>query len=199
VIDAEKHSIAPAHRQTATRFPGPGKLAFSRRKDYHPVSRTPELRLLKGRRADRLFVTPRGKPWTTGNAQETLQRLLGILGLPRFTLHRLRATGPVALKLLGFENSAIRALTWHTSDQNQELCLHGVDHHPLAKAAQEALDGSLPICWRVRMKTRTPGSSWAWLAEQPARRAATANRLPTSIVRTSRKRKAGKIRRKSAL
>jgi integrase len=94
---------------------------------------------MKGRRPDVLFVTPRGVPWTTANAQETLQRLLANLGLPRFTLHGLRATGPVALKMLGFENRAIRALTGHTSDGNLETYLAGVDHYPLARQAQEAL------------------------------------------------------------
>ncbi|HWL67401.1 MAG TPA: hypothetical protein VNS22_03350, partial [Geminicoccus sp.] len=73
-------------------------------------------------------------------AQETLARLLGHLGLERYTLHGLRATGPVALKLLGFENRAIRALTGHTSDANLEVYLRGVDHYPLARQAQEALE-----------------------------------------------------------
>lgn len=106
-----------------------------------PDSLARTLDAMRGRHLGRLFVTPRGLAWTTGNAQETLQRLLGYLKLPRYTLHGLRATGPVALKLLGFENRAIRALTGHTSDQNLELYLRGVDHYPLAKAAQEALEG----------------------------------------------------------
>jgi integrase len=95
---------------------------------------------MQGKHPARLFVTPRGKPWKLGSAQETLQRLLGILGLPRYTLHGLRATGPVALKMLGFENRAIRALTGHTSDANLGVYLRGVDHYPLAKASQEALE-----------------------------------------------------------
>lgn len=87
----------------------------------------------------RLFVTPRGEAWTTSNAQETLRRILRILGLPRYTLHGLRATGPVALKMLGFENRTIRSLTGHTSDANLEVYLDGVDHYSLARQAQEAL------------------------------------------------------------
>lgn len=87
----------------------------------------------------RLFATPRGEAWTVGNAQETLARLLKNLGIERYTLHGLRATGPVALKMLGFENRAIRALTGHTSDSNLETYLRGVDHHALARPAQEAL------------------------------------------------------------
>lgn len=97
---------------------------------------------MQGRRKDRLFVTPRGQAWTTGNAQETLARLLAHLKLPRFTLHGLRATGPVALKMLGFENRAIRTLTGHSSDRNLEIYLQGVEGYPLAKAAQEALAGA---------------------------------------------------------
>lgn len=100
------------------------------------------LAAMLGRRADRLFVTPRGQRWTTGNAQESLARLLAHLKLPRFTLHGLRATGPVALKMLGFENRAIRTLTGHTSDRNLEIYLQGVEGYPLAKAAQEALAGA---------------------------------------------------------
>lgn len=95
---------------------------------------------MRGRRADCLFVTPRGRRWTTANAQETLQTLLTNLGLPRHTLHGLRATGPVALKMLGFENRAIRALTGHASDAALEVYLRGVDHYPLAREAQEALE-----------------------------------------------------------
>lgn len=48
--------------------------------------------------------------------------------------------GPCALKMLGFENRAIRSLTGHTSDKNLELYLDGVQHLPLAKAAQTALE-----------------------------------------------------------
>jgi integrase len=105
-----------------------------------PTSLARTLATMQGRHPDRLFVTPRGQAWTTSNAQETLLRLVEQLGLERYTLHGLRATGPVALKLLGFENRAIRALTGHTSDQNLEVYLAGVDHYPLAREAQEALE-----------------------------------------------------------
>lgn len=94
---------------------------------------------MKGRHKTRLFVTPRGRAWTTGNAQETLQRLLKHLGLERYTLHGLRATGPVALKVLGFENRAIMAVTGHKSSAALEIYLRGVVHYPLAREAQEAL------------------------------------------------------------
>ena len=104
-----------------------------------PDSLAEVLKSMKGRHSQRLFVTPRGESWTTGNAQETIRRLLRQLKLPRYTLHGLRSTGPVALKMLGFENRAIRALTGHTDDKTLEVYLRGVDHYPLAKAAQEAL------------------------------------------------------------
>jgi hypothetical protein len=106
-----------------------------------PAPLATAIEAMRGRGATRLFVTPRGRPWTTANAQETLARLLEQLGLARYTLHGLRATGPVALKMLGFENRAIRALTGHTSDRNLEVYLRGVEHYPLAREAQEALAG----------------------------------------------------------
>jgi hypothetical protein len=47
----------------------------------------------------------------------------------------LRAATPQFRALL-----IVYALTGHTSDQNLELYLRGVDHYPLARAAQEALE-----------------------------------------------------------
>jgi hypothetical protein len=128
--DAESRTLTLSQGKTevALRIHVPGPLAAA-------------IEAMRGRSATRLFVTPRGKAWTTGNAQETLARLLEQLGLPRHTLHGLRATGPVALKMLGFENRAIRSLTGHTSDRNLEVYLRGVEHYPLAREAQEALAG----------------------------------------------------------
>lgn len=94
---------------------------------------------MQDRHSDRLFVTPQGKPWTVLNAQETLRRLLAQLKLPRHTLHGLRATGPVALKMLGFENRAIRELTGHREDRTLEIYLKGVDGAGLRFQAQDAL------------------------------------------------------------
>jgi hypothetical protein len=45
----------------------------------------------------------------------------------------------VVLKMLGFDNWAIRTLTGHTSDRNLELYLRGVASYPLARQAQQAL------------------------------------------------------------
>lgn len=94
---------------------------------------------MAGRHRDRLFVTPQGKAWTTLNAQETLRRLLAQLKLPRHTLHGLRATGPVALKMLGFENRVIRELTGHREDRTLEIYLKGVDGADLRFRAADAL------------------------------------------------------------
>jgi integrase len=88
---------------------------------------------------DVLLTTPRGVPWTVQNAEETLLTMRARLKLPRYTLHGLRATGPQALKMMGAENRAIRALTGHTSDKNLEVYLAGTDDYTLAKQVQTAL------------------------------------------------------------
>jgi integrase len=96
-------------------------------------------RVMSDRDPTRLLVTPRGKPWTKVNAEETLLSLRARLEIPRYTLHGLRATGPQALKMLGLENRAIRSLTGHDSDRNLEVYLQGVDEYPMARRAQEML------------------------------------------------------------
>jgi hypothetical protein len=105
-----------------------------------------------GHYCERLLVTPRGRPWTTVNAEETLLSLRFRLGLDRYTLHGLRATGPQALKLLGLENRAIRSLTGHDSDRNLEIYLRGVEEYPLARQAKEMLDGALGAVLRQSME-----------------------------------------------
>ncbi|MBR0683552.1 tyrosine-type recombinase/integrase [Roseomonas eburnea] len=130
------------------------------------------------RHPTRLFVTPRGKAWTTGNAQEALARLVNQPGIERYTLHGLRKTGPSALKMLGFENRAIRSLTGHTSDKNLELYLDGVQHLPLAKAAQEALEdvfGSVIAEAEARANARR----FNGVTGRAARAAKTVNKLKT--------------------
>ncbi|HVB68004.1 MAG TPA: hypothetical protein VNE67_09135 [Acetobacteraceae bacterium] len=143
------------------------------------------LEAMRGRCAGRLFVTPRGRAWTTANAQETLATLRRVLRLPRYTLHGLRATGPVALKMLGFENRAIRALTGHTNDRNLELYLRGVQHYPLARAAQEALEAQFAELLNAaetganrRRFSGTTGKAARRLRSQSPVEAA--NRLPTA-------------------
>lgn len=105
-----------------------------------PASLARAFTVMAGRHPLRRFVTPRGKAWTTSNAQETLARLVEQLDLEHYTLHGLRKTGPSALKMLGFENRAIRSLAGHTSDKNLEFYLNDVQHLLLAKAAQQALE-----------------------------------------------------------
>lgn len=138
---------------------------------------------MAGRHPERLFTTPRGKAWTTDNAQTSLARLLAQLGLPRYTLHELRAIGAVALKALGLENRAVRALTGHTSDQNLELYLRGVDHYPLARQAQEALEGQFSDLL-AEAGTEANERSYSGVTGRAARKARavgkpSANRLPT--------------------
>jgi|GEM_PF-4709234 len=134
-------SLSPQHynpeQQTLTLTQGKTDTALVL---HVPPSLAAAFTRMRGRNKDRLFVTPRGVPWDTKNAQETMRRILSILQLDRYTLHGLRATGPVALKLLGFENRAIRALTGHTSDANLDIYLRGTEHYPLAVQAQNALE-----------------------------------------------------------
>ena len=96
---------------------------------------------MSGRLEHRLLVTPRGKPWTVSNAEEHLLVLRTNLGIDRYTLHGLRATGPTALKMLGFENRQIRELTGHDSDATLEVYLRGAGGYEMAREAQEALEG----------------------------------------------------------
>lgn len=121
-------------------------LAFVQQKTGKPVAlHIPEILaeafapISRGRTHNRLLLSPRGKPWTVVNAEETLLSLRTRLGIARYTLHGLRATGPQALKMLGLENRAIRSLTGHESDRNLEVYLHGVEQYPMAKQAQEML------------------------------------------------------------
>lgn len=89
------------------------------------------LATMAGRHPERLLVTPRGEPWTTSNAQETLRRMLANLGLPRFTLHGLhglRATGTTALVMAGVPNRAGRALTGHQDDKTSKDYTRGAAH-----------------------------------------------------------------------
>jgi hypothetical protein len=97
-------------------------------------------------------VTPRGKPWTTVNAEETLLSLRVRLSLSRYTLHGLRATGPQSLKMLGLENRAIRSLTGHDSDRNLEVYLRGLAEYPLARQAQEMLGEAFDIVLRQSLQ-----------------------------------------------
>ncbi len=95
---------------------------------------------MAGRRTDRLLVTPRGQAWLPGNAQETLATLRGTLDTGRYTLHGLRATGPVALVGLGFSPEEIIRLTGHTDVAGLRPYLRGVDKHAMAVPLQDALD-----------------------------------------------------------
>lgn len=87
-----------------------------------------------------LFASPRGRRWTLGNAQETLARLLATLGMDRYTLHGLRATGPTALKRRGVENRPLRELTGHRSDATLEVYLRGAGGYEMRRQAADMLE-----------------------------------------------------------
>lgn len=126
---------------------GPKTLTFRQEKTKAKmVIHVPEflagtLESMAGRRPDRLLVTPRGKGWTPSNAQETLATLRTVLDIGRYTLHGLRATGPVALIGLGFSPEEIIRLTGHTDVSGLRPYLRGVDRHSMAVPLQEALGG----------------------------------------------------------
>lgn len=89
---------------------------------------------------DYLFCTPRGVRWKLPNAQETLARLLRQLGLPRYTLHGLRATGPTALVRAGRPNRQGRDLTGHGSDSSFEVYVRGAASFESRRDAQQLLE-----------------------------------------------------------
>jgi len=93
------------------------------------------------RHQTRLFSSPRGRPWTLGNAQETLARLLAQLGIERHTLHGLRATGPTALANAGQPNRMGRELTGHNNDRNYEIYIRGAGGYGMRRDAQDILAG----------------------------------------------------------
>jgi hypothetical protein len=105
-----------------------------------PAPLAAALATMEGRHPTRLLATPRGEAWTTSNAQETLRRMLSNLGLPRYTLHGLRATGPTALVMAGEPNRVGRALTGHQDDATYEHYTRGAAGYDLARQAAEALD-----------------------------------------------------------
>ncbi len=94
---------------------------------------------MRGRRADRLLVTPRGKPWLPSNAQETLAGIRARLRLDRYTLHGLRATGPTHLAQSGSSLHEIMAMTGHKTEAQLRRYLKGVEKYPLARIAQEGV------------------------------------------------------------
>lgn len=94
---------------------------------------------MQGRHETRLLPTPRGKPWVTKNAQETLRTLLSNLGLDRYTLHGLRATGPTELRLAGETKEDLQTLLAHSSITTTEGYLKGAADFPAIARMQEAL------------------------------------------------------------
>jgi integrase len=94
---------------------------------------------MQGRHAVHLLLTPRGKPWNIKNAQETLRTLLSNLGLDRYTLDGLRATGPTELRLAGETKEDLQILLRHFSITTTEGYLKGAADFPAIARMQEAL------------------------------------------------------------
>ncbi len=146
-----------------------------------PAALAAALASMEGRHRHRLLVTPRGEAWTTSNAQETLRRLLQNLGLPRYTLHGLRATGPTALAMDGQPNRVGRALTGHQDDASYEGYTAGADKYELAKQGAEALDrifGSL-VASAEAAGNQTKAAGLTGRAAAKAKREAVATALET--------------------
>ncbi len=75
----------------------------------------------------------------------------------------------------------VRALTGHTSGANPEMHLAGVDHYPLTRAAQEALEGSFGgLLTEAEQGANTRRVAEAAGQATRKRRKASANTLPTA-------------------
>lgn len=131
-----------------------------------------------------VFCSPRGRPWTLGNAQETLARLLEHLNLGRYTLHGLRATGPTLLKKQGVENRVLRELTGHTSDRNLEIYLRGAGGYDMRRQAADRLEAIFdPLVSEVE-----PAANQRRFAGLTGRAAAKArSQLPTGVTTANTK------------
>jgi hypothetical protein len=145
LLTAQRGGDVTGWHRTAYREPERLLYLVQGKTDVDRVLHVPEplaeaFRRTEGRADGMLFATPRGLPWTLANAQETLRVLLRQLGLPRYTLHGLRATGPTAAKLRGMDNRMLRELTGHTSDSNLEVYLRGAGGYASARVVQEALE-----------------------------------------------------------
>ena len=95
---------------------------------------------MRGRVPGRLLCTPRGKAWTEVNAQETLLSLRARLGIQRYVLHGLRATGPSAAYQDGVDLRSLMAITGHTTESNIKKYLRWVVNAPLAAKAGQVIE-----------------------------------------------------------
>jgi integrase len=86
-----------------------------------------------------LLLTPKGKPWNTKNAQETLRNLLTNLGVGRYTLHGLRSTAVSMLAERGFADRVIASVTGHTDTKALKPYIAGYEQARTAQPAIEAL------------------------------------------------------------
>ena len=94
----------------------------------------------RGRVPGYLLCTPRGVRWTKARAEETLLGIRNRLGLPQYTLHGLRSTGPSAARQQGASLQILMALTGHTTEKSLRVYLKEIDDGPLAAQAGQHLE-----------------------------------------------------------
>ena len=126
---------------------------------HAPEALAQVLDAVHSRRHRTLLVTPPGVPWITVNARETMLRMRRLLGLERYTLHGLRATGRSKLAQGGVVLAAIMSLTGHRSERTLRHCLRGLEWSPLAKMAQETLAAQVAPTLARAAEGATPGRS----------------------------------------
>ncbi len=128
---------------------------------------------MRGRVPGFLLCTPRGKAWTTLNAQETLLTARANLDIGRYTLHGLRATGPSAAYQQGVSLRELMAITGHTTEQNMRIYLRWVLNAPLAAKAGEAIENTFAPVIEASL---TPGANRTKASGLTGRAAAKAGR-----------------------
>ena len=97
-------------------------------------------RLLTGLDGRSLLLTPRGRAWTLDNAQGTLRDLLTNLGLPRYTLHGLRATVASTLGEEGFSELVLKAQGGWKDSRTVQVYLEGIRQRTVQRPAAQTLE-----------------------------------------------------------
>jgi hypothetical protein len=105
--------------------------------------------ILTGADGASALVTPRGKRWNTGNAQETLRTLLTNLGLPRYTLQGLRSTVATELAHLGFGELVLMAQGGWKDSRAVQPYLRGAKQRRLLAPVPAVLEAHFQPILRV--------------------------------------------------
>ncbi|WP_165982301.1 tyrosine-type recombinase/integrase [Dankookia rubra] len=119
-------------------------LRFAQNKTHRPMDLPvpEELRpLLTRTGGGSALLTPRGVPWTLGNARETLRTLLTNLNLPRYTLHGLRSTLTRELAALGFNEMVMMLQCGWTDSREARRYLRGVEQARVLVGVPTAVAG----------------------------------------------------------